>query len=254
MKKCEMKSEKKSQEIKVHSIESMASLDGEGIRCVVFLPGCPLRCACCHNPDTWTDKGAAYTYTPEELAAKINRFKPYFGEKGGVTYSGGEPLLSASAINEVNTYLTEYGISYAIDTSGCVPLTDEVKTAVDNASMIICDLKMWDDEHHKQFTGMDMKLVLAFLNYVTSIKKRLWIRTVIIPGINDTEEILDKYISIIRTFDPVEKYELLAFHTMGFHKYDKLSLPNPLINVPPMDKDRLHNLQKYIDGRFCVSL
>ena len=236
-------------DIPVHSIESMASLDGEGIRCCVFLTGCPLRCACCHNPDTWTAEGAAYTYTPETLAAKINRFKPYFGENGGVTFSGGEPLLSASAINEVNTYLSEYGIGYALDTSGCVPLSDDVKTAINNSSMVICDLKMWDDEHHIRYTGMDMKLVLSFLNYVNSIKKRLWIRTVIIPGINDTEEILDRYISIVRTFDSVERYELLGFHTMGFHKYDKLGIKNPLKDTQAMDKNQLKKLQSYVDGR-----
>jgi len=228
----------------IHSFESMASLDGEGIRYGVFLVGCPLRCAYCHNPDTWSAEGTLYT--PEKLAAKIKRYKPYFGDDGGVTFSGGEPLLSAAGINETAKYLAEDNIGYALDTSGCVPLSDEVKKAVDNASMIICDLKMWDDESYKKYTGMDMKHVLEFLDYVTSYKKRLWIRTVVVPGINDDKEILDRYCEIVKRYNP-EKYELLAFHTMGFFKYEKLGIDNPLKDIKALEHERLNEFQEYVN-------
>ncbi len=231
----------------VHSFESMATLDGEGIRYGVFLTGCPLRCAYCHNPDTWTASGQEYT--PEKLAAKIKRYKPYFGERGGVTFSGGEPLLHAADINETYKLLVKDNINYALDTSGCVKLTDDVRTAINNASMIICDLKMWNDESYLRYTGKDMKLVTAFLDYVNSLNKRLWIRTVIVPGINDSEQILDKYIDIVSRYPNVEKYELLGFHTMGFFKYEKLGIENPLKNVSDLDKERLNELQTYCNNR-----
>lgn len=230
----------------VHSFESMASLDGEGIRYGVFLTGCPLRCVYCHNPDTWAVSGTAYE--PKALADKIKRYKPYFGKKGGVTFSGGEPLLNAAGINAAAIYLKDEGINYALDTSGCVPLTDDVKTAVRNASMVICDLKMWDDETYQKYTGLDMSLVLKFLEYVSNSGIRLWIRTVIVPGINDSEEILDKYLTIVSEFHP-EKYELLGFHTMGFFKYENLGITNPLEGTEALDSDVLHRLQAYCDKK-----
>lgn len=237
---------KTEQYLYVHSFESMAALDGEGIRYGVFLTGCPLRCVYCHNPDTWTVAGTPFT--PKALADKIRRYKPYFGDKGGVTFSGGEPLLSAAGINETALYLDGYGIKYALDTSGCVPLTDDVKTSVSGAEMIICDVKMWDDETYLKYTGMDMANVLDFLEFVTDSGIRLWIRTVIVPGINDSEEILDRYLTIISRFNP-EKYELLGFHTMGFFKYENLGIQNPLEGRKPLDSKTLYRLQSYCNTK-----
>ncbi|MCI8307111.1 MAG: radical SAM protein [Lachnospiraceae bacterium] len=230
----------------VHSFESMAALDGEGIRYGVFLTGCPLRCVYCHNPDTWAFPGTPYT--PKSLADKISRYKPYFGDKGGVTFSGGEPLLSAAGINATAIHLREYGIQYALDTSGCIPLSDDVKTVVRGADMIICDLKMWNDEAYIKYTGTDMSLVLGFLGFAAKSGVRLWIRTVIVPGINDSEDIMDKYLTIVLQFHP-EKYELLGFHTMGFYKYDNLGITNPLAGAKPLDNDTLHRLQSYCNAK-----
>lgn len=233
--------------MRVHSFESMAALDGEGVRFAVFFTGCPLRCIYCHNPDTWCSEGTEYTAM--QLYNKIKRYKPYFKDKGGVTFSGGEPLLNAAGINELYSYLKEDDISYVLDTSGSVGLNDDVKKAVDNATMIICDLKFWDDENYLRYTGQSIENTEAFLKYVQTAGCRLWIRTVIVPGINDSKEILDKYIKYVKSIGKVEQYELLGFHTMGFFKYDELGIDNPLRNTAALSPERLAVLQKYVDDK-----
>lgn len=228
----------------IHSIESMAALDGEGIRYDIFFTGCPLRCAYCHNPDTWFGSGTEYT--AEELAKKVKRYKPYFKKGGGVTFSGGEPLLNADFINEIYPMLKSEGIGYCLDTSGSVPLTDKVKTALDNADMVILDIKFYDPGDYKKYTKGDFDKFIEIGRYCTEKGKRMWLRTVIVPGVNDTEEDMGKYAQFVKQFD-FEKYELLAFHTMGFFKYDNLKIDNPLKGTEPMDKARLAELQKYLN-------
>lgn len=228
----------------IHSFESMAALDGEGIRYDIFFTGCPLRCAYCHNPDTWypsqTDMSA------QEVFKKVKRYKPYFKNGGGVTFSGGEPLLNADFINEIYPMLKDEGIGYCIDTSGSVALTDKVKTAIDNADMIILDIKFYDPEDYKKYTKGDFNKFVEIGRYCTEKGKRMWLRTVIIPGVNDTEKDMERYAQLVKQFD-FEQYELLAFHTMGFFKYDNLKIDNPLKDTEPMDKARLAQLQKYLN-------
>ena len=229
----------------IHSFESMATLDGEGIRYGVFFTGCPLRCVYCHNPDTWF-KGSN-EYTAEQLANKIKRYKPYFKNGGGATFSGGEPLLNASFINEVYPLLKAEGINYCLDTSGSVPLTAEVKECIKNADMVILDIKFCDAESYKKYTGGEFTNFIEIGKYCSEIGKRLWLRTVVVPGINDSEEQIKKYAEFAKQFK-YEKYELLAFHTMGFFKYENLNIENPLINTKPLSKERLDELQKIIDN------
>lgn len=231
----------------VHSIESLAALDGMGLRCAVFLSGCPLRCVFCHNPDTW-DPRAGKEYTPEELFIKIKRYKPYFRNGGGVTFSGGEPLMQAGEIVKLGRLLEADNIGYTLDTSGCLPLSGDVRKAILGAEHVICDLKFPDILTMKRFTGGEFSLVLDFLDFLAASKKRTWVRTVIVPGINDREEILDQYINILRPYgQAIEKYQLLAFHTMGFFKYRKLGIYNPLERTPPLSPERLDILQKYAE-------
>ena len=228
----------------IHSFESMAALDGEGIRYDIFFTGCPLRCAYCHNPDTWypsqTDMSA------QEVFKKVKRYKPYFKNGGGVTFSGGEPLLNADFINEIYPMLKDEGIGYCIDTSGSVALTDKVKTAIDNADMIILDIKFYDPDDYEKYTKGDFNKFVEIGRYCTEKGKRMWLRTVIIPGVNDTEKDMERYAQLVKQFD-FEQYELLAFHTMGFFKYDNLKIDNPLKDTEPMDKARLAQLQKYLN-------
>ncbi len=227
----------------VHSFESLAAVDGIGLRCAVFLAGCPLRCAYCHNPDTWS--GAGQKIGADALVKKIARYKPYFKDSGGVTFSGGEPLLQAEFICKCVPLLQNMSINYAIDTSGAVELSDSVRFVLEKSQMVILDLKFWDDESYIKYTGKDMSRTLEMLNFLESIGKRIWVRTVIVPGINDSKEVLDRYIKLIKDFNCIEKYELLGFHTMGFYKYEKLGIENPFADISDLDNDVKERLQKY---------
>jgi len=233
--------------MRIHSFESLATLDGDGVRYAIYFNGCPLRCVYCHNPDTWGVSGEDYSV--EDLFNKVKRYKPYFGQNGGVTFSGGEPLLNAPYINEVNSYLKTADIKYALDTSGQVEMTDDVKEAINNSDLVILDLKFYDNDSYYKYTGKTMMKTITMLYYLAAIEKRTWIRTVIVPGINDSKEILDKYIDIVKQFPHVEKYELLGFHTMGFFKYENLGIDNPLKDTPALSQDVLKDLQNYVDNK-----
>ena len=229
----------------VHSFESMAALDGEGLRYAIFLTGCPLRCPYCHNPDAWFPSGK--DLTADQAFQKARRFKPYFKNGGGVTFSGGEPLLHADFINETAAKLREVGIGYCLDTSGSVPLTESVQRALDGADMVILDIKFPDPERYRRYTGGDFDRFVEIGRYCSKNGARLWLRTVVVPGINDTEAGMDQYAALVKEFK-FERYELLGFHTMGFFKYEKLQIENPLAGVPAMDRVRLDELQRYLNS------
>ncbi len=230
----------------IHSFESLAALDGVGIRYDIFFTGCPLRCVYCHNPDTWHK--SSIDMTAEEVFKKAKRFKPYFKKGGGVTFSGGEPLLNADFINEIAPMLKKEGIGYCIDTSGSVPLTESVKTAIDNADMVILDIKFYNPDDYKNYTKGNFDYFVEIGDYCSKTNKKLWLRTVVVPGINDTEKDMDEYAKFVNCFK-FEKYELLAFHTMGFFKYENLNIENPLSNTKALDKSKLDELQKYLDKK-----
>lgn len=229
----------------IHSFESMAALDGDGIRYAVFFTGCPLRCVYCHNPDTWHK--SQNEWQSDRLVKKIKRYKPYFKNGGGVTFSGGEPLLNADFIVETGKLLKEENINYAIDTSGSVPLSDSVKRAIDAAELVILDIKFYNRDDYQNYTKGNFDNFVAIGEYCSNKGIRLWLRTVIVPGINDDEQSVKKYAEFSSRFK-FEKYELLAFHTMGFFKYDKLGIENPLKNTAALDKGKLARLQRFLDG------
>lgn len=231
----------------VHSFESLAAVDGEGLRYAVFLAGCPFRCVYCHNPDTWEKQGMEME--GDALVRKLVRYKPYFGEDGGVTFSGGEPLLQAEFLRSMMGELEREGIGYVIDTSGGVPLTDTVREVLGGAQSVLLDLKFPDEEAYRRYTGHGMKETMEMLAYLDSIGKKTRIRTVIVPDLNDSEEILEKYVESVKPFSCVHRYELLGFHTMGFFKYEKLGLENPLKEVPALARERLDELQTFVNKR-----
>ena len=232
---------------RIHSFESFGAVDGPGIRFVIFMQGCPMRCLYCHNPDTWFGEGIPFE--PGELVKKIERYKPYFGNNGGVTFSGGEPLLQAGFIKECIPLLRGKSINYVIDTSGAVELDETVKYVLKNSQMVILDLKFWDDESYLEYTGDSMKKVLKTLDFLESVGKNTVIRTVVVPDINDSEEMLEKYLPYIQNKKCVEKYELLAFHTMGFFKYEGLGIKNPFADKKVLDKEKKEKLQVFVNKK-----
>ncbi len=237
--------------IYIHSFESLATRDGEGIRFGVFLGGCPLRCVYCHNPDTW-DMGATTGYSPEVLFQKIKRYTPYFrASGGGVTFSGGEPLLQAKSLLPLCRMLRDAGISYTIDTSGALPLSEERKEMISLSDHLILDLKFASEEEYQRYTGGSLAFVLETLAFAVSLHKKIWIRTVVVPGMNDSEEALHRYIEVLSPYrQAIEKYELLPFHTMGFFKYEKLGQENPLADLTALPMEKKSILQEYLNRHF----
>ena len=231
----------------IHSIESLAAVDGEGLRCSVFLAGCPLRCAYCHNPDTWAMQGKSVT--AEELVKKISRFRPYFGENGGVTFSGGEPLLQASFLRKVVEILSEQGISYVLDTSGHVEQNDDVLFLLSHTQGVLLDLKFWDDASYYTYTQKGIQKTLDMLRTLEEYGTNTVLRTVVVPDVNDTKEYMDRYLKLIRGFSCVTKYELLPFHTMGFFKYEKLGVENPFVSKKALSREKLVEFQEYVDQK-----
>ncbi len=230
----------------IDSIESMGLVDGPGIRTVVFLTGCKLRCLFCHNPEMWVKGGDEYT--PEELVKRILRNKPYFGKQGGVTFSGGEPLLQIDFLLEVCRLLKKEGINIALDTAG-VGL-GYYKEILDLVDLVILDIKYTNNDGYKKLTGMDISESEKFINELNKSGKDVWIRQVMVPGMMDSEEYIDSLARYILKIKNVQKIEFLPFHHLGFSKYEKLGINNPLIDVPEMDKDKCDELYEKFMKRY----
>lgn len=228
----------------ISSIESMGLVDGPGIRYVVFLQGCELRCLYCHNPETWDKTRERQRMTPEELVKKIVRFKSYFGRTGGVTFSGGEPLLQPKFLLECLKLCKKEGINTALDTAGVgFGDYDEILLLTD---LVILDLKAVSEEDYKKITGQPMIRFKKFLADCQRLNKKLWIRQVIVPGINDNEENIKKIKDFVTQLRNVEKVELLPYKTIGVHKYEDLKIKYRLEGVPDMEEERCKELEKLL--------
>ena len=206
---------------RIHSFESLGAVDGPGIRFVVFMQGCSLKCKYCQNRDTWDLHGGT-TYSVEELIEKILRYKNYIIPNGGVTISGGEPLLQSKFLIELFTELKKYNIHTCIDTSGSFDLTSDIKNLIDLTDLFLLDIKCINDEKAKGLTGVSNKKELAFAKYLSSIEKPLWIRQVLVPDITDDEQDLLALKEFISTLKTVEKVEILPYHDLGKFKWEKL--------------------------------
>ena len=231
----------------VHSIETMGLVDGPGTRTVFFLQGCPLRCAYCHNPDTQRRRGGE-PYTPEQILGIANRYRSYYGQEGGVTFSGGEPLLQGEFLAACLQILKREGYNTCVDTSwfGNPRFYAEILPLVDT---LILDVKAFDRASFAELTMVDgFELYLDFLTNLeqNGFQGQIWVRHVMVPGFTDSEESMRRLIEIIRPIWPrVDRLEILPYHTSGVQKYEQLGLPYRLEGVKPMDKGRAKELEVY---------
>lgn len=227
----------------IASFESMGLVDGPGVRFVVFLQGCPLRCAYCHNPEMWSKSVKKIEMTPQELVEKIKRYLPYFKGKGGVTISGGEPLMQAKFVEEVFKLCKAENIHTCLDTSGYGDASD---TLLDNTDLVILDVKELDKEKYTLLVGQKIDKFQKFLQKCQKKHKKLWIRQVIVPGYNDTVESVLKLKEFVNSIKNVEKVELLPYHDMAKKKYEALGIDYRLKETPNMDSQTCKKLEKLL--------
>lgn len=228
---------------KIHSHESFGTVDGPGIRYVVFMQGCPLRCRYCHNPDTWNPKDFKREETPSETFNEIKKYKNFI-KSGGVTITGGEPLLQAEYVKGLFALCRKEGIHTALDTSGYI-FNDTVKEALEYTDLVLLDLKCIDAEVHKELTSVELNPILKFLDYLKSIKKKVWIRHVVVPGITDDDKLLERLADFVKDIgNIVEKVEILPYHTLGKYKWEQLGLKYSLEGTPALSSERAEEIKE----------
>ncbi len=234
----------------IHSFESFGTVDGPGIRFVVFMQGCPLRCKYCHNPDTW-EFSVGKSYTPEEVLKEILKYKSYI-KNGGVTVSGGEPLMQIEFVTELFKLLQAQGVHTAVDTSGVTFNADSEKSLklheelIKYTDLVLLDIKHSDADGYKKLCGGSLKNTLNFARFLSDNGKDMWIRHVLVPGITDDDAQLYKLREIIKTLKTVKKVEVLPYHNMGEVKYEKLGMDYALKGVRPPEKERVENARRIL--------
>lgn len=232
---------------KVHSIESFGTVDGPGIRFVLFLQGCHLECKYCHNRDTWDINGGEYK-SVDDIVEKVKEYKNYIiPSGGGVTVTGGEPLLQVKFLIEFFERLKKEGINTCIDTSGMVALTEDIKEVLKMTDLVLLDIKHIDDEKCKDLVGKSNKLELEFAKYLSDNNIRMWIRQVLIPGYTDDEKDLIKLKEFINTLHTVEKVQVLPYHSMGKYKWEKLGLKYGLDGVREATTEEVEKAKKILE-------
>ena len=228
----------------VDSIETFGLVDGPGIRTVIFLSGCHLRCKYCHNPEMWVM--GKYNYMPEELAKKILRNKNYLIHGGGVTFSGGEPLLQSNFIIEVAKILKKEGIHIALDTAGVG--CGNYKNILKWIDLVLLDIKYTTKDGYLALTGRSNDESLRFIEELNQSDKEVWIRQVIVPGMMDNDKYLKELVDIVVNIKNVSRIDFLPYHKLGSEKYVKLGLVNPYLTMPEMDRDKCSKLyQKFMN-------
>lgn len=230
---------------RVHSIQSLGTLDGPGIRFVVFLQGCHLRCGCCHNPDAW-DMLGGIECTPEALLKKALRYREYFGKNGGVTVSGGEPLLQPDFVRTFFTLCRKEGLHTCLDTSGSI-LTDNTRHVLDVTDRVLLDIKYTSDQDYRKYVGCGIQPPLAFLDLLQERNIPTTVRQVIIPTLNDTEENMQALKAIVNAHGCVDKVELLPFHKMCQTKYDTMEILFPFGHLPEPSKSKMQALEAMLN-------
>ena len=234
----------------INSTETFGSVDGPGIRFVIFLSGCPLRCKYCHNPDTWAKKGEEKS--PSEIFNQALRYRPYWKEEGGITVSGGEPLGQIDFLLDLFKLAKQNNVSTVIDTSGS-PFTmegewfDKFNQLLELTDLFIVDIKHIDENEHIELTGKTGKNIRQMLEYLSEKNKPVWIRHVLVPGITDNDEYLIKTRDYIRTLKNVQRVEVLPYHSFGIYKWKELNLEYKLDDVEQPTKERVQNAQAILE-------
>ncbi len=228
----------------VHSIQSLGTVDGPGVRFVVFMKGCNLRCGCCHNPDTW-DMNGGTVYTAQEIVTKAVRYKEYFGKEGGITVSGGEPLLQADFVKELFMLCHEAGINTCLDTSGSV-WNSSVELLLNETDRILLDIKYTEDSQYREYVKCSMAAPLEFLKRVQALSIPVTLRQVIIPTLNDDAENINRLKSIARDHSCVDKVELLPFRKICQVKYDKMGIPFSFAHLPEPTAETMSGINRLL--------
>lgn len=235
---------------RIHSVESFGSADGPGVRYIVFLKGCNMRCQYCHNPDTWAKDGGELM-TLEEVLKKALRYKTYWKEKGGITVSGGEALLQIDFVTELFRLAKEKGVNTCLDTSGNpFSLEEPFKSKFDElmkyTDLFMLDIKHMDDAAHRKLTGQTNQNILEMAAYLSDHGKAMWIRHVLVPGITTEEDELYRLRSFLDTLKTVERVEVLPYHTLGVFKWKELGIPYQLEGVDPPTKEQIDRAKEIL--------
>lgn len=233
---------------RVHSIDSMGAVDGPGLRFVVFLQGCLYRCRYCHNPDTWDPRGGEER-TVASLVAEMRSYMPYLqASGGGLTVTGGEPLLQADFVAGLFEEAQKIGIHTALDTNGFAP-RERAEPVLDHTDLILLDLKQLNPDKHRALTGQDNEVTLAFARYASARGIPLWIRYVVVPGWSDAPEDVEALADFVRTLRGVERVELLPYHLLGKHKWEALGIRYTLEGVEPPSADTMARIRAQLERR-----
>ncbi len=228
----------------IHSFESFGASDGPGIRFVVFMQGCNMRCKYCHNPDTWKREGESYS--AQQVLEKAKHYREYWGTNGGITVSGGEPLLQAEFVTELFTLAKSEGISTVLDTSGIAYDGSEVFDKLFSVTdLVLLDIKHIDTQKHKELTGHENAPVLALAKKLDRLCVPVWIRHVLVPGLESEEELF-KLSDFISTLSNVKKVQVLPYHTLGVHKWELLGIPYQLEGISPPSKEELEHAKRIL--------
>lgn len=231
--------------LKIHSIESFGTVDGPGVRFVIFTQGCPLRCSYCHNPDTWNIANGK-SVDLNSLMKQIEDVS-FFIKKGGVTVSGGEPLLQAKELIPLFQELKNRNIHTCIDTSGFIKRNDDIDQLLSLTDLVLLDIKHIDDAEHKKLTNVSNKNTLSFARYLDEIQKPVWIRHVLVPTINDSTEHLTKLNTFITSLSNVEKIELLPYHDLGVFKWESLKMKYKLSHISPPTQESINHAKNILN-------
>ena len=237
---------------KIHSVETFGSVDGPGVRFLIFLQGCAMRCRYCHNADTWA-ANAGELMTADELLDRAERYRAYWGDEGGITVSGGEPLLQTDFLCELFEKAKQRGINTCIDTSGQPfsrrePFFSRFKKLMTFTDLLLVDIKHIDPEGHRDLTGQPNDNILDMLRFLSDEGKPVWIRHVLVPGITDDDALLRRTREFIETLGNVEKIEVLPYHSMGARKWRELGLDYTLDGAEPPSKERTENARRILCG------